>query len=61
MCKMIMCVEVSEDNIMSSLETIGVTWLVVQEMDGCKACHGLNAIITGSFIQEIALKDLQPL
>ena len=26
MCKMIMCVEVSEDNIMSSLETIGVMW-----------------------------------
>ena len=26
MCKTIMCVEVSEDNIMSSLETIGVMW-----------------------------------
>ena len=27
MCKMIVCVEVSEDNIMSSLETIGVLWI----------------------------------
>lgn len=45
-CKMTVCREVSEDNIMSSLEMTGVMGsLAVWEMDGWKTRHGLNAVI----------------
>lgn len=58
-CKMTVYVEVSEDNIMSSLEmTGGMGILAAWEMDGWKAHSGLNAIIMGSFNQEISVEYL---
>lgn len=56
---MIVCLEVSEDNKMSSLEMTGVMGtLGAPETDGQKTRHGLNVIITGSFNQHIAVKYL---
>lgn len=47
---------------MSSLEMTGVMGILAAwEMDGWKAHHGLNAIIMGSFNQEISAEHLPPL
>lgn len=49
MCEMIVRVEVPEDNIMSSPERLVGCGLLAPEIDGQKACRGLNAVIMGLF------------